>query len=822
MSEGEKEEKLVPINIEDEMKSSYIDYSMSVIVSRALPDARDGLKPVHRRVLYGMYQLGILSNSSYKKSARIVGEVLGKYHPHGDISVYDTMVRLAQKWTLRYPLIDGQGNFGSLDADPPAAMRYTEVRMKQISEEMLLDIKKNTVDMQLNFDDSLEEPTVLPTRVPNLLINGSSGIAVGMATNIPPHNLKETINAICAYIDNNNNLSVEQIMKYIKAPDFPTGGIIYGYDGVKNAFHTGRGRIVLRAKVHLEEIQGRQCIVVDEIPYQVNKADMITKTVGLMKEGKMEGIFQIRDESDRNGLRIVYILKQNTNPHILLNKLFQYTSLQTYFNVNNIALVNGKPVQLNIKDFIQHFVDHRHDVIIRRTKYELEKCKNRVHILIGFFKILDHLDLMIQLIKKSKNHHEACSTLIKKFKISEDQSKSVLDMRLQSLTSLELDKLKKEYDELVKKIEFFQNVLVQHSIRTKIIKEELLDIKKKYQDSRRTQINYSGSQVHIEDLIENEQVVLTISHAGYIKRTSLSEYKRQGRGGVGNRGATARESDFFKHLLIATNHQYMLFFTEKGKCFWLRVYEIPEGSKISKGRAIQNIIHLQQDDKVNAYILTGDLTNKEYVKDYYVMMVTQKGIIKKTSLENYSRPRKDGINAIIIRKGDSLLEAILTKGDSHVFIAVKSGRIIRFSENKVRSTGRTSSGVIGINFTVKNDIVIGMICVDGEDKGNLLAVSEKGFGKRSHLKDYRITNRGGKGIKTINITQKTGDLIAIKYVTDQDDLMIIKKSGIIIRIPISDIRVMGRTTQGVRLINLKENDAIADVAKVYKPIIGFH
>ncbi|WP_185872343.1 DNA gyrase subunit A [Blattabacterium cuenoti] len=818
MSEGEK---LVPINIEDEMKSSYIDYSMSVIVSRALPDARDGLKPVHRRVLYGMYQLGIFSNNSYKKSARIVGEVLGKYHPHGDISVYDTMVRMAQKWTLRYPLIDGQGNFGSLDADPPAAMRYTEVRMKKISEEMLLDIKKETVDIQLNFDDSLEEPTVLPTRIPNLLINGSSGIAVGMATNIPPHNLKETINAICAYIDN-NNLSIEQIMKYIKAPDFPTGGIIYGYDGVKNAFHTGRGRIILRAKVHLEELQGRQCIIIDEIPYQVNKAEMISKTVGLMKEGKMEGIYQIRDESDRNGLRIVYMLKYNTNSNIILNKLFQYTSLQTSFNVNSIALVNGTPVQLNIKDLIQHFIDHRHDVIIRRTKYELKKCKNRVHILMGFLKILDHLDMMIQLIKKSKNHHDACSTLIKKFHISEDQSKSILDLRLQSLTSLELEKIKKEYNDIIKKIEHFQNILVQYSIRTKIIKEELLDIKKKYQDSRRTQIDYSGNKVHIEDLIENKQVVLTISHAGYIKRTSLSEYKRQGRGGVGNRGATAREADFFKHLLIATNHQYLLFFTEKGKCFWLRVYEIPEGSKISKGRAIQNIIHLQQDDKVNAYILTGDLTNKKYVKDYYVMMVTQKGIIKKTSLENYSRPRKYGINAIIIRKGDSLLEAILTKGDSHVFIAVKSGRIIRFSENKVRATGRTSSGVIGINFTIIDDMVIGMICVNKEEKGNLLVVSEKGFGKRSHLKDYRITNRGGKGIKTINITQKTGNLISIKNVTDRDDLMIIKKSGIIIRIPISDIRVMGRTTQGVRLINLKKNDAIADVAKVYKPIMGFH
>ncbi|WP_185858646.1 DNA gyrase subunit A [Blattabacterium cuenoti] len=810
-----EEEKLIFINIEDEMKSSYIDYSMSVIVSRALPDVRDGLKPVHRRVLYGMYKLGIFSNSSYKKSARIVGEVLGKYHPHGDISVYDTMVRMAQKWTLRYPLIDGQGNFGSIDADPPAAMRYTEVKMKKISEEMLLDLKKETVDMQLNFDDSLDEPVVLPTRIPNLLINGSSGIAVGMATNIPPHNLKETIKAICAYIDN-KDLTIEQIMKHIKAPDFPTGGIIYGYDGVKNAFYTGKGRIILRAKVHLEEIQGRQCIIVDEIPYQVNKSDMIARTVELMKEGKMDGIYQIRDESDRNGLRIVYILKQNINSNILLNKLFQYTSLQTYFHVNTIALVNGKPVQLNIKDLIQHFVDHRHNVIIRRTKYELKKWKDRVHILMGFFKILDHLDLMIQLIKQSINHHDACNRLIQKFNISEIQSKSILDMRLQSLTFLELDKLKKEYNDLIEKIKFFQNILTQYSIRTQIIKEELLEVKKKYQDSRRTKIDYSGNnKVHIEDLIENEQVVLTISHAGYIKRTSLSEYKRQGRGGIGNRGATARESDFFKHLLIATNHQYLLLFTEKGKCFWLRVYEVPEGSKISKGRAIQNMIRLQQDDKVNAYILTGDLTNKKYVKDYYVMMVTQKGIIKKTSLENYSRPRKDGINAIVIRKGDSLLEALLTKGESHVFVAVKSGRIIRFSEKKVRLTGRTSSGVIGINFTMKGDMVIGMICVKGKEKGHLLVVSEKGFGKRSRIGDYRITNRGGKGIKTINITQKTGNLMAIKHVTDQDDLMIIKKSGIIIRIPISDIRVMGRTTQGVRLINLKENDAIADVAKVY-------
>ncbi|WP_185851697.1 DNA gyrase subunit A [Blattabacterium cuenoti] len=817
----EKGEKLIPINIEDEMKSSYIDYSMSVIVSRALPDARDGLKPVHRRVLYGMYQLGIFSNNSYKKSARIVGEVLGKYHPHGDISVYETMVRMAQKWTLRYPLIDGQGNFGSLDSDPPAAMRYTEVRMKKISEEMLLDLKKETVDIQLNFDDSLKEPTVLPTRIPNLLINGSSGIAVGMATNIPPHNLKETITAICAYIDN-NNISVEKIMEFIKAPDFPTGGIIYGYDGVRKAFHTGRGRIILRAKVHFEEIQGRQCIVVDEIPYQVNKSEMITKTVGLMKEGKMEGIYQIRDESDRKGLRIVYALKQNTNTNILLNNLFKYTSLQTYFNVNSIALVKGKPVLLNIKDLIQHFVSHRHDVVIRRTKHELKKYKNRVHTLIGFLTILDHIEKMIELIKKSKNHNEACDRLIERFQLSKIQSKSILDMRLQSLTSLELNKVKKEYEELVKKIEFLKNVLIHHSTRMKIIKKELLSIKEKYQDERRTKIDYIGHEVNIEDLIENEQVVLTISHAGYIKRTSLSEYKRQGRGGIGNRGASTRESDCLKHLLIATNHQYLLFFTEKGKCFWLRVYEIPEGSKISKGRAIQNMIHLQQDDKVNAYILSGDLTNKNYVRDHYVMMVTQKGIIKKTSLENYSRPRKDGINAIVIRKGDSLLEAILTKGDSDVFIALKSGRIIRFSEKKVRSTGRNSSGVIGISFTDTKDTAIGMICVEEDEKGHLLVVSEKGFGKRSNLEDYRITNRGGKGIKTINITIKTGNLISIQHVTDQDDLMIIKKSGIIIRISVSDIRVMGRTTQGVRLINLKKHDEIADVAKVYKPIEIHH
>ncbi|WP_185877482.1 DNA gyrase subunit A [Blattabacterium cuenoti] len=817
MSEGEK---LISINIEDEMKSSYIDYSMSVIVSRALPDVRDGLKPVHRRVLYGMYQLGILSNGPYKKSARIVGEVLGKYHPHGDVSVYDTMVRMAQKWTLRYPLIDGQGNFGSLDSDPPAAMRYTEVKMNKISEEMLTDIKKNTVDMQFNFDDSLEEPKVLPTKIPNLLINGASGIAVGMATNIPPHNLKETVDAICAYIDSDNNLSIDQIIKYIKAPDFPTGGIIYGYSGVKNSFYTGKGKIVLRAKVHIEEVHGRKSIIVDEIPYQVNKSDMISKTVNLIKNGKIDGIYQIRDESDRNGLRIVYILKHKINPNILLNKLFKQTSLQTYFNVNTIALVNGKPAKLNIKDIIQNFLNHRHDIIIRRTKYELKKCENRIHILEGFLKILGHINILIKTIKNSINRNDAHKKLIDKFELSKNQSLSILDLRLQNLTSLEQKKVKQEYEKIKKEIIYLKKILNKYYIRTEIIKKELLDIKKKYKDDRRTYIDYSGDEknIQIEDLIENEQVVLTISHAGYIKRTSLSEYKRQGRGGIGNRGAVARTYDFFKHLLIATNHQYLLLFTEKGKCFWLRVYEIPEGSKTSKGRAIQNIINLHKNDRVNAYVLTENLTDKNYVNNYYVIMITKKGIIKKTSLECYSRPRKYGINAIVIRKGDSLLEAVLTKGNSHIFIASKKGRVIRFLEKNVRSTGRNSSGVIGISFTNKKDVVIGMICVEDniKEKGNLLVVSENGFGKRSRLKDYRLTNRGGKGIKTINITDKTGNLFSVKYVNKQEDLMIIKKSGIMIRISISDIRIMGRSTQGVRLINLKSDDYIADVAKVHE------
>lgn len=817
-----EKEKLISISIEEEMKSSYIDYSMSVIVSRALPDVRDGLKPVHRRVLYGMHQLGILSNGAYKKSARIVGEVLGKYHPHGDVSVYDTMVRMAQYWTLRYPLIDGQGNFGSIDSDPPAAMRYTEVKMKKISEEMLLDLKKNTVDMQLNFDDSLKEPVILPTRIPNLLINGSSGIAVGMATNIPPHNLKETIDAICAFLDN-KELSISQIIKYIKAPDFPTGGIIYGYKGVKNAFYTGKGKITLRAKTHIEEINERKCIVVDEIPYQVNKSEMILKTIELIKEGKIEEIHQIRDESDRNGLRIVYALKKNVNIKIILNKLFIYTSLQTYFNVNIIALVKGKPVQLNIKNLIEEFLKHRNNIIIRRTKYELKKCKYRIHIVEGFLKILNDLNFTIEIIRNSESRDVAFKRIMKNFKTSEEQSKNVLNLRLHNLTSMERNKMQKEYEDLRKKVIFLENILLLPSARKEIIRNELIEIKEKYKDNRRTKIDYSGDQnkiLDIKDLIENKQVVLTISNVGYIKRTPLSEYKIQNRGGIGNRGGTVKEYDYFKHLIVAKNHQYLLLFTKKGKCFWLKVYEIPEGSKISKGRAIQNIIDIQSDDKVNACILVENIDDKEYIDKYYVIMVTKKGIIKKTSLQYYSRPRKKGINAIVIRKGDSLLEAVLTKKDSHIFIAVKSGKLVRFSSNKIRSTGRNSSGVIGIKCDKENDAVIGMICVDinKKEKGELLVASEKGFGKRSKLKNYRLTNRGRKGIITMNITKKTGYLISIKYVMEKDHLMIIKKSGIMIRIPISSIRIMGRATQGVKLINLKKNEYIADIAKVYNDI----
>ncbi|XCI75546.1 MAG: DNA gyrase subunit A [Flavobacteriales bacterium] len=812
MIEGEK---LIPINIEDEMKSSYIDYSMSVIISRALPDVRDGLKPVHRRVLYGMYELGILSNRPYKKSARIVGEVLGKFHPHGDNTVYDTIVRMAQGWSLRYKLIDGQGNFGSLDNDPPAAMRYTEVRLEKISEEMLLDIEKDTVNMQLNFDDTLEEPTVLPTRIPNLLINGVSGIAVGMATNMAPHNLKESIDAICTYIED-RTIDIDSLMQYIKAPDFPTGGVIYGYQGVRDAFHTGRGRIVLRAKIHFEEVRGRECIIVDEIPYQVNKENMVNDAKRLIEDKKLEGLYDVKDESGRQGMRVVYFLKNDAVPNVVLNKLYKYTTLQTYFNVNNIALVKGRPVQMNLKDLIRHFVDHRHEVIVRRTQYELGKAEKRDHILKGLFIALDHLDAVIRLIRSSVNSDEAHEGLINAFNLSEVQARAILDMRLQRLTGLERKKIKEEYEEIQKTIAYLNDVLSQEPLRMQVIKDELLEVKDKYSDKRRTEINYSGGEVTIEDLIADEQVVLTISHAGYIKRTPLSEYKRQARGGVGNRGATTRDEDFLEHLLVATNHQYMLFFTERGKCFWMRVFEISEGSKLSKGRAIQNLINIEQGDKVRAYILTGDLSDTEYINSHYVVMITEQGIIKRTLLEQYSRPRRDGINATIIRKGDALLAAKLTRGNSDILIAVKSGKAIRFPEEKVRSMGRMATGVRSITLADAKDTVIGMICIDKDEKEreDVLVVSEKGFGKRSNLENYRVTNRGGKGVKTINITKKTSGLIAINNVSDQNDLMIIKKSGVLIRMSISELRVMGRATQGVKLINLKDNDRIAAVAKV--------
>ncbi|WP_103327086.1 DNA gyrase subunit A [Bacteroidetes bacterium endosymbiont of Geopemphigus sp.] len=806
-------EKLIPINIEDEMKTSYIDYSMSVIVSRALPDVRDGLKPVHRRVLFGMYELGMMSNRPYKKSARVVGEVLAKYHPHGDSSVYDAMVRMAQEWSLRYLLIDGQGNFGSIDGDSPAAMRYTEARLQKISEEMLTDIEKETVDTQLNFDDSLQEPTVLPSRIPNLLVNGSSGIAVGMATNMAPHNLRECIEAICAYIED-PDIQVEGLMQYIKAPDFPTGGIIYGYQGVKEAFHTGRGRIIIRAKARFEELQKRECIIVEEIPYQVNKADMIAKTADLIKDGKLEDIFNIRDESDRKGMRIVYLLKQDAVPNVVLNNLFKYTSLQTSFSVNNIALVKGRPMQLNLRDLVRHFVDHRHEIVIRRTEYELIKAQERAHILEGRLIALDHLDTVIALIRGSKTPDEAREDLIAQFQHTEIQAKSILDMRLQRLTNLEHEKIKAEYEDLSRSIEKYKEILAQEPLRMRVIKDELLEIKEKFKDERRTLIEYSGGEVTMEDLIADEHVVLTISHAGYIKRTPLSEYKRQSRGGIGNRGASTREEDFLEHLLVATNHQYMLFFTEKGKCFWLHVYEVPEGSKIAKGRAIQNLIQISSDDKVRAFILTGNLNDADYIARQNVIMITQAGIIKKTSLEQYSRPRQNGINAISIREGDTLLEARLTSGKSQVLIAVKSGKAIRFPEERVRAMGRTASGVIGVSLKNKNDKVIGMVCVEEEGKEDILVVSEKGYGKRSSLEDYRITNRGGKGVKTISITEKTGELIAIKSVSDENDLMIINKSGVAIRMPVSDLRVMGRATQGVRLIDLRKGDEIAAVAKV--------
>ena len=809
MAEGEK---LIPINIEEAMKSAYIDYSMSVIVSRALPDVRDGLKPVHRRVLFGMSELGLRSNSKYKKSAFIVGEVLGKYHPHGDSSVYDTMVRMAQEWSLRYMLVDGQGNFGSIDGDSPAAMRYTEARLKKISEEMVQDLDKDTVDFQLNYDDSIKEPTVLPTKIPNLLVNGASGIAVGMATNMPPHNLSEVIDGTIAYIDN-NNIEISELINHIKAPDFPTGGIIYGYDGVKEAFETGRGRVVMRGKAIFEEVNGRECIIVTEIPYLVNKSDMIQKTAQLINDKKIEGISNIRDESDRKGMRIVYILKRDAIPNIVLNKLFKHTSLQSSFSVNNIALVKGRPKILNLKEMIVHFVDHRHEVVVRRTKYELKKAEDRAHILEGLIIASDNIDDIISIIKASKNADDARLNLIKKYDLSENQSKAIVEMRLRQLTGLEQDKLRNEYDSLVELIKDLKDILANKERRMSIIKDELLEVKSSHGDERKSVIEFSGGELSIEDMIPDEKVVLTISHAGYIKRTSLSEYKTQNRGGVGQRGSTTRSEDFLEHLFVGTNHQYMLFFTQKGKCFWMRVYEIPEGSKISKGRAIQNLINIEPDDKVKAFICTQDLKNEEYINQHYVIMCTKKGQVKKTSLEQYSRPRSNGINAITIKDDDELLEAKLTNGNSQILVSVKSGKCIRFEENKTRPMGRNASGVRGVRLKDNNDEVIGMISVNDMDS-DILVVSENGYGKRSKLEDYRITNRGGKGVKTISITEKTGNLVSLKNVSDGDDLMIINKSGIAIRMEVNDLRVMGRATQGVKLINIKGNDSIAAVAKV--------
>ena len=811
MAEGEK---LIPINIEDEMKSAYIDYSMSVIVSRALPDVRDGLKPVHRRVLFGMHELGVRSTSSHKKSARIVGEVLGKYHPHGDTSVYDTMVRMAQEWSLRYMLVDGQGNFGSVDGDSPAAMRYTEARMRKISEEMLADIDKDTVDHQLNFDDSLQEPTVLPTRIPNLLVNGASGIAVGMATNMPPHNLSEVVDGTVAYIDN-NAIEIDELITYVKAPDFPTGGIIYGYDGVKEAFHTGRGRVVMRAKAHFEEVQGRECIIVTEIPYQINKADMIKKTADLVNDKKIDGIASIRDESDRKGMRIVYILKRDAIPNIVLNMLYKYTALQSSFSVNNIALVHGRPQLLNLKEIIHHFVEHRHEVVVRRTKFELKKAEDRAHILEGLIIASDNIDEVIAIIRASANVEDARNSLMERFKLTEVQARAIVEMRLRQLTGLEQDKLREEYDELLKTIEDLKDILDKKERRMQIIKDELLEVKEKYGDERRSEINFAGGDLSIEDMIPDEQVVITISHAGYIKRTPLTEYKTQNRGGVGQKASTTRNEDFLEHLFVGTNHQYMLFFTQKGKCFWMRVFEIPEGSKTSKGRAIQNLINIEAEDKVKAFICTQDLKDEDYVNSHYVIMATKRGTVKKTSLEQYSRPRQNGINAITIRDNDELLEAKLTTGTSQIFLGLKSGKAIRFEESKTRPMGRNASGVRGITLASDNDEVIGMVSVHNFED-DILVVSENGYGKRSNIDDYRVTNRGGKGVKTISITEKTGGLVAIKNVSDTDDLMIINKSGIAIRMAVEDLRVMGRATQGVKLINLKGNDSIAAVAKVMK------
>lgn len=810
---NKRKEKVIPINIEDEMKSSYIDYSMSVIVSRALPDVRDGLKPVHRRVLFGMYELGTLSNRSYKKSARIVGEVLGKYHPHGDSSVYETMARMAQGWSLRYQLVDGQGNFGSIDGDPPAAMRYTEVRLNKIAEEILFDIDKETVEFQLNFDDTLKEPVVMPSRIPNLLINGASGIAVGMATNMAPHNLSESIDAICSFIDN-REITIPELMMHIIAPDFPTGGIIYGYKGVKDAFETGKGKIILRAKTSIEQVEGKTCIIVHEIPYQINKSDMITRTVELIKDKKIDGIHDIRDESDRQGMRVVYYLKNDAIPNVVLNMLYKYTLLESSFSVNNISLVNGRPVQLNLKEIIHHFVEHRHSIVINRTKYELKKSKNRIHILQGLLTTLDNFEKVVKIIKESQTTEIAREELLQKFNFSNNQIRSILDLKLKVISKLEHTKIKEEYDKLVKIVIHLEKILNNASVRYDIIKSELVEIKEKYGDKRKTIIDFAGGEVNIEDLIPDDKVVVTISHLGYIKRTPLSEYKRQYRGGVGNRAVSTRNEDFMEYIMIATNHQYILFFTKKGKCYWKRVFEIPQGSKISKGRAIQNLINIQSGDKILAYIRTHDLKNKKYASNTFLVMVTKKGIIKKSTLENYSRPRINGINAINIREGDSLIAAKLTKGNDEIMIASQNGKAIRFHEKQIRLTGRNTFGVKGITLQNSYDEVIGMIVINDLQNNSVLVVSKHGYGKRTKVSNYRVTNRGGKGIITLNITKKTGNLIAIQVVDNSNDLMIIKKSGVAIRMSVSEMRLMGRNTQGVRLINLKKEDEIAAITKI--------
>jgi DNA gyrase subunit A len=816
MPEGER---IIQINIEDEMKSAYIDYSMSVIVSRALPDVRDGFKPVHRRVLYGMQDLGVLANRPYKKSARIVGEVLGKYHPHGDSSVYDTMVRMAQEWSLRYPLVDGQGNFGSVDGDSPAAMRYTEARFKKIAEDMLEDLDKETVDFKPNFDDSLEEPTVLPTKIPNLLVNGAAGIAVGMATNMAPHNLSEVIDGIVAVIDN-KELTDDELLTYVKGPDFPTGGIIYGYEGVRDALLTGRGRIVMRGKAEIEEVQGREQIIVTEIPYQVNKAEMIKKIAELVNDKKIEGISDLRDESDRNGMRVVFEIKREAIANVVLNKLYKFSALQTSFSVNNICLVDGRPRLLNLREIIDQFILFRHDVVVRRTKYELRKAEERAHILEGLIIASDNIDEVIEIIKSSDSPDHARERLSERFGLSEIQTRAIVDMRLRQLTGLEQDKLRSEYEDLMKLIADLKDILDKEERRMQIIKDELLEVKAKYGDARRSVIEYGASEMRMEDLIADDEVVVTISHAGYIKRTNLSEYKVQNRGGMGSKGSTTRDKDFLEHLFIATNHNYLLIFTEKGRCFWMRVYEIPEGNKLAKGRAIQNLIHIPQDDKVKAYVKVQDLTDQEYINNNFIIMCTKQGVIKKTSLEAYSRPRTNGINAIGIRENDELLEAKLTNGTNEIVLATGSGRAIRFNETKVRPMGRNASGVRGVTLMAETDEVIGMICVD-DIFSTILVVSEKGFGKRTYLNDpedkepvYRITNRGGKGVRTINITEKTGKLLSIQNVVDEDDLMIITKNGVTIRMHVDSIRTMGRAAQGVKLISLKGNAEIAAIARV--------